>query len=195
MSDSERKATYEDLMHFHEHERAEVIDGQVRVQPSTRARHAEVVGMLTRFLPPSGRSGSGVGVGWWIWADIDVELGPNDIVRPDLVGWRKENLPRPPQDLPIRVRPDWVCEVLSPSNHVHDRKRKMPRYALAGVPDFWLVDPDARTLEAYVLGPDGLWVLQGAWSDGDRVRLKPFADLELDVGALFLPEDDEAPPL
>ena len=50
------------------------------------------------------------------WSEVDVALGPNDVVRPDLAGFRRERLPRPGNIRPIEVVPDWVCEVLSPSS-------------------------------------------------------------------------------
>ncbi len=65
--------------------------------------------------------------------DVDTRVGRN-VVRPDVVGWRRERWDAESQLRPIELLPDWICEVLSPSNEQHDRLRKMDLYARAGVP-------------------------------------------------------------
>lgn len=84
--------------------------------PCAAARHAHVQRAVGRFVggpfhDDDGRGGPG---GWWIFVEVDVALGPHDIVRPDLADWRRERLPRPGAVRPIPIAPDWVCEVLSP---------------------------------------------------------------------------------
>jgi Uma2 family endonuclease len=117
-----------------------------------------------------------------------VALGPHDIVRPHLSGWRRERLPRPGQLRPIDVVPDWVCEVLSPSTAARDRVSKRRLYARAGIPFYWLIDPEARVLEALAL-KDGGWVEVGVYDDSAQARIAPFETVELEVGRLFLPRD------
>mgnify|MGYP001366042697 CR=1 FL=1 len=46
----------------------------------------------------------------------------------------------------MSVRPDWVCEILSPSNERNDLIRKMRTYQRCGVPQTWIHDPVAETL-------------------------------------------------
>ena len=55
---------------------------------------------------------------------FDIELDAHDAVRPDLSGWRRERLPEPWDERPIRVVPDWICEVISPQNAVRGRVTK-----------------------------------------------------------------------
>src|SRR5690606_13003450 len=105
--------------------------------------------------------------GWWIVCEIDVRLSPHDIVRPDVVGWRRSRLASPHDLHPVDVVPDWICEVLSPSSTKHDRYHEVRLYARHGVPDYWLVDPVARLLEAYVLD-DGQWKNIGVYDDTAR---------------------------
>jgi Uma2 family endonuclease len=78
----------------------------------------------------------------------------------------------------------WVCEVLSPSTHRHDRVRKMPVYARAGVAFAWLVDPLERTVEAYRL-EGGLWVRLGAWADDEVASIPPFEAVPLELRWLW----------
>jgi Uma2 family endonuclease len=95
-------------------------------------------------------------------------------------------MPIPPTGHKVTVVPDWVCEILSPSTESKDRKIKMPLYARYGVPYAWLVDPIARTLEAYALEA-GDWREFGRFSDADHVAAPPFEAVTLDLEGLWLP--------
>lgn len=82
--------------------------------------------------------------------------------------------------------PDWICEVFSPSTAAHDRVVKQRLYAAQGVRHYWLVDVDARTLEALELS-GGRWGLAGSYAEDAVVRVAPFGEIELAIGRLFLP--------
>jgi Uma2 family endonuclease len=188
-------ATYADLLALPEDSRAEVIAGEVVASPSPLPRHSHVQGSARSFIgvpfqDDDGRGGPG---GWWIFVEVDVALGPHDIVRPDLAGWRKPRLPRPGAVRPIEVVPDWVCEILSPSTAARDRVHKRALYARAGVPHYWLIDPDARVLEALTLR-EGVWFEAGVLDDTAIARIPPFEAIELEVGRLFLPREADEPP-
>lgn len=185
-----KKASWEDLARLPEGVRAEVLSGELVTMPAPLPRHSTPQRALGRFIggpydDDHRRGGPG---GWWLFPGLDVRLGPHDIVRPDLSGWRRERLPDPADVRPIDVVPDWVCEVTSPSTASYDRVQKRALYARSGVPYYWIVDPDARTLEALRLSDDGgRWVELGAWGAGDRARVAPFEEVELELERLFLP--------
>jgi len=183
-------ATYEDLLHLGQDVRAEIIAGHVVVTPAPLPRHSNSQGSLRRFIggpfhDDDGRGGPG---GWWIFVEVDVRLAAHDIVRPDLAGWRRDRLPRPGNIRPIEVPPDWVCEVCSPSTEAQDRVTKRALYAKHGVTHYWIVDPEARTVEALELQA-GRWVELGAWDDTAMARIPPFSEVELELARLFLPRD------
>jgi len=186
-------ATYDDLLALPEQMRAEIIAGELVMLPAQLPRHSKAVGALSRFVggPYDDDDGFGGPGGWWMLAGVDIELGhtpPLEYVRPDLSGWRRERLPNPADMRPIAVVPDWICEVLSPSNKAHDRVTKRRLYAQAGVAHYWILDPEERVLEALELrAAAGLWVELGAYDENSTARIAPFADVELAVGRLFLP--------
>ncbi|MEL5850032.1 MAG: Uma2 family endonuclease, partial [Candidatus Igneacidithiobacillus chanchocoensis] len=60
-----------------------------------------------------------------------------------------------------------------------------PRYACGGVAYCWLIDPDARTLEAYANQEDR-WLLLGTWGDQDEAAIDPFAAVPLDLSGLWV---------
>src|SRR5690554_5663769 len=158
------KATYDALLELPEGRRAEVIDGALEFAPSPSPEHGRAQRTLGHLIggpfdDDDDRGGHG---GWWLIPEVDVRLGAHDIVRPDLAGWRRERLPDPWGKQTIDVVPDWVCEIISPSNAAHDRVTKRRLYAVSSVPYYWLVDPGARTLEALRLD-GGVWIELGVW--------------------------------
>lgn len=182
-------ATYDDLLQFPEDVRAEVLAGEVVVTPSPLPRHSSIQRAAGRFLGGPFDDDDGPG-GWWIFVEVDVRFGPHDIVRPDLAGWRRERLPKPGKVRPIDVAPDWICEIISPSTAAIDRVKKRQLYARGGVPFYWMIDPDARVLEALTLR-DQTWTEVGVYDDSAVARIAPFDAIELEVGRLFLPRDAE----
>lgn len=104
---------------------------------------------------------------------------------PDLAGWRRETMPVMPDAPFFTLRPDWVCEVLSPATHRLDRREKMPVYLREGVSHVWLIDPIARTLEVYLL--DGAtYRLLATHADAEQVRVPPFDAIVLELSVLWL---------
>ena len=76
-------------------------------------------------------------------------------------------------------------DVSAPSTESKDRRIKMPLYARYGVPHVWLVDPVARTLEAYTL-VEGAWKATGAYrGDEAAVCAEPFAQISIDLASLW----------
>jgi Uma2 family endonuclease len=87
----------------------------------------------------------------------------------------------------VTIRPDWVCEVLSPSTERLDRGDKIAIYARSGVRHAWLVNPLLRTLEVLRLSEDNprQWLTTGVFRDEAKVRAEPFDGFELDLAVLW----------
>jgi len=182
-----RDPTYEDLRAYPEKVHAEIIDGRIVVTAeSPLPRHSKAQVALSHLIggPFDVDDGFGGPGGWWIFADVDVQLGKH-VVRPDLAGWRRERL-TDPHTRPISMNPDWVVEIVSPSNEAHDRVTKRRIYAAQGVSHYWIVDPEERTLEALTL-ESKRWVDAGSFDETANARIIPFEAVELPVGRLFLP--------
>ncbi len=181
---AEKKATYDDLYHIPENMIGEIIDGELITTPRPAARHSHAASVLGFELGPPfqiGRNGPG---GWVILYEIEIMLGENLLV-PDLTGWRRERFPGLPKENWVSVSPDWVCEILSPSTVRVDKIRKMPVYARYEVPYCWLIDPVSKTLDVFKL-ESGKWVLQCAFVENDKVRAEPFQEVEIDLGNLWI---------
>lgn len=178
-----------------EERRVELLGGTLVEKAAPSSEHGLAQACLAGALSPEfNRRGGGHGQagGWWILTEVDVELSPQDVFRPDLVGWRRERMPRLPTGRPVTAQPDWVCEILSSSTRRHDTVVKLRRYHRAGVGHYWLVDPDDRTLTVLRHEADGYKVVLTALGD-ETVRAEPFEALELQVGVLFGDEPDDQP--
>ncbi len=187
-------ATAADLARLPHGSSAEVIHGSLSERAAPNADHGIVQAEVAGWTVPvfARRPGGGRPGGWWILVDTEVELAEHEIVRPDLSGWRRERSPERPRGRPVRLRPDWVCEILSPGNRRRDLFEKMAIYREAGVPHYWIVDPEEQLLTVYRLEPAGYLVALNAGAT-DRVRAEPFDAVELPVGLLFGEEPEEEP--
>ena len=183
MSVPKRRATYEDLCQVPDHMVAEILDGELFATPRPAVRHSLGASMIGHALigPFGGdRAAPGAPGGWWILHEPEVHLA-EDVLVPDLAGWRRERVPTLPDAAAMTLAPDWACEVISPSTGTIDRGRKMRIYAREGVAHLWIVDPVLRTLEAYRLEA-GRWVVASTHAGTDAVRAEPFDAVALDMG-------------
>ncbi len=181
---SHKPATFADLL-LRDGVPLEIIDGEIVEKASPTFEHADAQAGLTeairsRFHGPPGNDRGG----WWIVTECDVELEAHQVFRPDVVGWRRDRVPERPAGRPIRIIPDWVCEVLSPSNAETDLTKKLRVFQHHRVPHYLIVDPEHRVLTVF------RWTEQGYLAAltagiGEIVRAEPFEALELKVGALF----------
>jgi hypothetical protein len=178
-----RPATYQDVLDAPPHMVAEIIRGALHLQPRPRPRHSRSIKALSvKIAGPFDVDGGGPG-GWEILIEPELHLG-DAVVVPDLAGWRRERLPVLPDAVGITVVPDWVCEVLSPATRTLDLTDKRDLYREQGVAHLWLVDPEARTLEAFGLR-DGLWVLTAALAGEAAVAVPPFEAAPFGLGVLW----------
>lgn len=191
----DRPATIEDLNHLPPTWRGEVIEGTMYAFPRPSAPHQQAGNSVSEDLRIPFQRGRGGPGGWWILAEPGVRLQGTHEFSPDVAGWRRERLPTLPQKGPIRIAPDWICEVQSPSTRGYDIGIKRRFYASIGVSYIWYVDPFACTLQASRL-QDGHWLELGAWRDNDKVRVEPFEAIELDLSAWWegiVPDERDEP--
>jgi Uma2 family endonuclease len=184
-----RPATLADLLAIPEPERFhELIEGVLVDKDAASGKHGEAQLSLAILLRPFRRGGAGGGPGGWIFAtEVEVRFDAENVLRPDVVGWRRERLPELPAEVPITVIPDWICEVLS-TNRANDLVPKKRIYHRHQVANYWVIDPDAEMLTVYRHAPEGYLEALVAVR-GETVRAEPFEARELAVGVLF--GDDE----
>ncbi len=143
------RKTVEDYMMLPEGVRAELVEGEILMSPSPKARHQRIAlniaTALREFVEKRG-------LGRVFIAPLDVHLPSGSVVQPDDLVVLKGN-ERIIQDW-IRGVPDLVVEVLSPENTERDRLVKRGLYAGNGIGEYWIADGEARAIEVLKLSGD-----------------------------------------
>ncbi|MBA3460664.1 MAG: Uma2 family endonuclease [Deltaproteobacteria bacterium] len=174
--------TYEDLVTVppvRDGKKYEILHGELVVSPAPTFDHQEVLKRLFQAMAAQIEKRR---LGTVHFTPIDVVLSKTRVVQPDLlvIGANQRNI--------ITKRglvgaPALVAEVVSRANASHDRVRKRRFYALAGVPEYWLVDPDSQEVE--VLSLDGsLYRSAGWYASGDAIE-SPGFDIKIRVDDVF----------
>jgi Uma2 family endonuclease len=177
------RATYEDVVALPEHVTGEIINGQLYTQPRPGGPHTFVTSELGAEINGAfGRARGGPG-GWFILDEPELHLG-EDVLVPDIAGWKRERLPVEARTGSFfTVVPDWVCEVLSPGTARRDREVKAPSYAGHGIDHFWLVDPVIGHIDAFARREEG-WLWLGSWSEDDA-KIPTFDAVGLELRAIW----------
>lgn len=176
-------ATYDDLLQLPPHVVGELLAGELHATPRPRLRHARSAWKLSASLDAPFDRGTGGPGGWLFLAEPELHLG-DDVVVPDLAGWRRDRLPNLPDEAFLTLAPHWVCEIVSPSTQRIDRGAKMDTYLREGVDHVWLLDPIERFVEIFRRS-NGAWIRAGSWTSSAAARLEPFDAIELDLDAIF----------
>lgn len=142
MFDLQTKLTYADYLKTADDERYELLDGELATSPSPREIHQYVLGRLFLRL---GAFIFGRNLGRVYCSPFDVVLSETDVVRPDLlfVSSGRANIITADN---VQGAPDLVIEILSPFTAERDGTIKLDLYARHGVREYWIVDPDAKTV-------------------------------------------------
>ena len=160
--------------------RYELHEGEVSVTPAPSPTHQEVLGSLFALLSQHVKSR---GLGKVFPSPIDCLLSDTTVVQPDIVYVASGSLPAIGRR-GIEGPPTLVVEVLSPSTIQIDRGVKFQLYARHGVPHYWIVDPEAWSIEAYRLA-EGAYDLSARLEGTQPVALAPFPGLALDPASLW----------
>lgn len=170
--------------------RYELIGGEILERGAPTGRHGGAQIKVGEALGPFHRRAGGPPErpgGWHFAVEADIYFDPENTLRPDVAGWRRERLAELSQEFPIRTLPDWICEILS-TNQRNDLIRKKRIYHIHRVPHYWIIDPAAEALHVHRWQDEGYLEVLSA-ERGERVRAEPFDAIELSVGTFF--GDDE----
>lgn len=160
--------------------RYEIHEGELSVTPAPSPQHQRILGNLNEILRQHVKAR---GLGEVFFAPIDCILGETTIVQPDLIYLDAARLSLV-SGRGIEGAPTLVVEILSPSTTLIDRNAKRQLYRRYGVPYYWIVDPEARTIEAYSLS-EGEYQLVMRAAGSVAVSLPPFFDLALVPASLW----------
>ncbi|MGA2582364.1 MAG: Uma2 family endonuclease [Tepidisphaeraceae bacterium] len=162
--------------------RLELVDGEVAVSPSPMPRHSFVDRELTIILGTYIKANN-LGA---LFGDVDTIFGEYDVRRPDLIYFAKNRLHLIGEKA-MEGPPDLCVEIISPSSRTIDRKKKFKQYEVGKVAHYWIVDPEAKTIEGYKLSR-GKYHSTAKGAGNDIVRLPPFDNLSIPLGELWWPK-------
>jgi Uma2 family endonuclease len=160
--------------------RYEIHEGELSVTPAPSPRHQIVSANLVRALDTHVRSRR---LGLVLYAPLDIILSDTTVVQPDIV-YLDQTRAGAITSRGIEGPPTLVIEILSPSTTEADRHTKLQLYARYRIPYYWIVDPDGRSVEAYVLGEAGYALAARAAGD-TTLQIEPFSDLRLSPASLW----------
>jgi Uma2 family endonuclease len=135
--------------------RYEIVDGVLYMTPAPSWSHQEIVLEIASYLRTYLHS---MRLGGVFVAPVDVELAPNRVFQPDVVVLLKEHRDKLSGHHIIGA-PDLVIEIASQSTSDYDRRKKLHIYGRSGIPEFWIVNPEAHTVEVLVLEADQYYAL------------------------------------
>ncbi|MCS6902972.1 MAG: Uma2 family endonuclease [Candidatus Bipolaricaulota bacterium] len=174
------KFTYQDYKLLPEEKRCELIEGEFFMSPAPKPYHQIVLGRLYRKFQEFFEDRHG---GIVLLAPTDVVFSDEDVVQPDLLVIEQARF-KIVQDECVRGAPDLIVEILSPTTIERDRVIKKKLYGRYGVREYWIVDPDAKTVEVLKLSEAGLETVR-VYPQGLEVQSVLWPQLKIPLNALF----------
>lgn len=195
MSEAKKLLGLDDFLVMTESERGErgqFIGGEIIQKALPSGEHSSAQSNFLRTLLPtfSRRKQDDGSGGWWIRTEVSILLTlVQDVVTPDIVGWRRARVPLAPKGYPVRERPDWVCEVAL-STLKTDSRDKLRAYEAEQIPFYWIVDALNERLIVFENIDGHLLQTHELYSSDGIQRIKPFDGVELSVATLFGDEEN-----
>jgi Uma2 family endonuclease len=187
-SKGEGPHTWEEFVALDEDDLRELIDGELVEVEVPSERHERIVGLLVYFLTAWALP---IRAGYAYVSGYKVRIDRKRGVMPDVQFFRRDNPANKNQQGVTEGRPDLVVEVLSPSSRSYDRVRKQDWYLKIGVPEYWIVDPEAHTLERLV-AREGAYVHAGGFEGEVTFSPESFPGLSIPLAELWR-DPDQAP--
>ena len=175
------KFTYEDYRNTPADKRYELLEGELVMAPAPRIPHQRVAIELGTRLHTFVKDR---GLGQVLSAPSDVLLSNTDVVQPDLLFVSRERSDLLLGGDNVRGAPDLVIEILSPSTSGLDRTLKRRLYAKYGVREYWLVDPNAKTVAVLLMGEDDFAVV-GTYGEGQIVTSPTLEGFTFNLDEIF----------
>lgn len=142
-----KRTTYADYLKIDDNNRYEVLEGELKMAPASNTVHQSVSRNLEFLIWSFVKK---KGTGQVFYAPIDVVLDDDVVLQPDIVYVSNDNLNIICKNA-IQGTPDLAIEIVSPSSVFYDTVEKKEVYRKYGVVEYWLVFPDEKVVEVFVL--------------------------------------------
>ncbi len=177
----EKVWTYEDYLRLTDEKRYEVIDGKLMGLTTPTPLHQGILGNIVFLVWDFVRKRE---AGKILHAPLDVVFSERYVLQPDIVFISKDRLGIIGEKA-IMGPPDLVVEIISPATVRRDTVIKKDIYERFGVKEYWIVYPDERAVEVWVLNDEGKYDLFNVAEGEGKVRSKVLEGFEVDLREVF----------
>lgn len=190
LPEEDKKYTLEDYMNWDEDERIEIINGDAVMMAPPASIHQEISGELFRQI-----------ANFLVGKPCKVYSAPYCVRLFEKNGDKPKNVDTVVEpDISIvcdkskrdkrgcKGAPDMVIEVLSPSTRRHDKLVKLNLYQRAGVREYWIVDPDSKSVSVYLLGEDGKYTFHEEYGEKDIAKVNSLRGCFIELEEVFREE-------
>ena len=184
MSNTKTRLTYADYLETSDDGRYELLNGELILSPSPKEIHQYTSSMLHLKFGTHARKNN---LGKVYFSPFDVVLSDTDVVQPDLLFVSNERADMINHDN-VRGAPDLVVEILSPTTADRDRTIKLDLYAAHGVKEYWMVDPESRTVMVLLRG-ESRFEVSGIYGEGQTLSSPTLEGFSVALGEIF--QEDE----
>ena len=157
----------------------QLIGGELIMVPAPNPRHQIILGNIVEKVRQFTK-----GLGITLFSPVDVYLGEEDAYQPDMIFISKQRQEIVKQD-GIYGAPDLVVEILSPSTAYYDIKKKFKVYERYGVKEYWIVDPEMKGVDVFLLKSNGEFELSSKYYEAGIVKSIILDGLEIDLKEIF----------
>ncbi len=175
-----KKHTYEDYIKISDDKRYELMNGELIMTPSPVPKHQRVSRKIEFILE---KFVSGDNLGEVFDAPCDVYLDNENVVQPDILFISKERL-NIIGEKNIEGAPDLVIEIILENSVYRDMVQKKKLYARFGVKEYWIVIPDEKEIEVYIL-KDNTYQLYQTYGKADTLESPALKDLKIVLKEIF----------
>lgn len=159
----------------------ELVDGRIIVSPTPDTGYQDISRELFLLLNTFVKVNQ---LGVVYYAPVAIRLWEGTLREPDLLFVREENRHRIEKRV-INAPVDWVAEIISPSSRQTDEVEKLEEYAVAGIPEYWLLDPKANSIRVYALRGSETYTLIGTYTSGETAKSEILSGFEVEVSRIF----------
>ena len=183
MKQAKVRYNYNDYLLLPEDKHYEILDGELYMVAAPNTKHQRVsIRLVVALLQHVEQKD----LGEIFHAPCDVLLSDENVVQPDILFVRKERAGII-KEANLQGAPDLVVEILSPGTRSKDLELKRKAYARFGVQEYWIVDPEADTVEVLVWNELG-YVTAGVYAKADRLSSPLLPELNLPLSKIFAQE-------
>lgn len=176
------KQNVKDYRLLREGEPYQLVEGELVMTPSQNTFHQIISGNIYERLRVFVKER---GAGLALYAPLDIYLDDENVFQPDIVFISKQRRELVKDD-GIHGAPDLVMEILSPATAYYDLKKKFKIYEKFGVKEYWLVDPEMKSVELFSLNEQGKYLLSAGLSEHGTVKSRALDGFELAIEDIFL---------